>query len=335
MNKRIKIYTILGLTLVWVLFWAILFFTATKGKAINYWWQAGMAGIAIIFGIFGMLTAKNWSWLKSGVGQAVFFISLGVVMWGLGQAGWTYYLLKYPGQEVVQSKVIDVLYFASIPLWAYGILKLSKATGAKYGLKAMKGKILVAVLSLIMIAFSYYFLVVIARGGLSYFHDRTVWISFFDLGYAIGDAINLTIAIAVFGLSWKFLGGRFKRPIIAILFSFGLIYLADFLFSYYDGRDSYYNGNPVDLIYLLTIFTIGFALCLLDPSIKTSILTKMFAKSGTSKATAGQDVAADPLAANAQIPSDGDPVISDNDVVKDQTGGVATSPINNQQGGEN
>lgn len=227
-----------------------------------------MAAIAILFGVFGMLTAKKWSWLKSGVGQGVFFISLGVVMWGLGQAGWTYYLLKYPGQEVVQSKIIDVLYFASIPLWTYGILKLSKATGAKFGLKSVKGKILVAALSLIMVAFSYYFLVVVARGGLSYFDGQSVWISFFDLGYAIGDAINLTIAIAIFGLSWRYLGGRFKGPIMIILASFGLIYLADFLFSYYDGNDMYYNGNAVDLLYLLTIATLGLALCMLDPSKK-------------------------------------------------------------------
>ncbi|MEI6237192.1 MAG: hypothetical protein WCP03_01145 [Candidatus Saccharibacteria bacterium] len=268
MNKTIKIYIILTLSIVWVIFWAALFFTSTKEQTINYWWQAGMAAIAILFGVFGMLTAKKWSWLKSGVGQGVFFISLGVVMWGLGQAGWTYYLLKYPGQEVVQSKIIDVLYFASIPLWTYGILKLSKATGAKFGLKSVKGKILVAALSLIMVAFSYYFLVVVARGGLSYFDGQSVWISFFDLGYAIGDAINLTIAIAIFGLSWRYLGGRFKGPIMIILASFGLIYLADFLFSYYDGNDMYYNGNAVDLLYLLTIATLGLALCMLDPSKK-------------------------------------------------------------------
>lgn len=268
MNKRIKIYTILTLSIAWVFFWAGLFFTSTKEQSINYWWQAGMACIAVLFGIFGMLTAKKWSWLKSGVGQAVFFISLGVVMWGLGQAGWTYYLIRFPGEEVVQSKVIDVLYFASIPLWSYGILKLSRATGAKFGLKKTKGKLLVVALSLIMIVFSYYFLVVVARGGLSYFDGQSLWISFFDLGYAIGDAINLTIAISIFGLSWHYLGGRFKGPITAILASFGFIYLADFLFSYYDGKGIYYNGNSVDLLYLLTIATFGLALCMLDPSVK-------------------------------------------------------------------
>jgi len=255
---------------------------------INYWWQAGLAAVAIIFGIFGMFTAKKWSWLKSGVGQGVFFISLGVVLWGLAQAGWTYYLLKYPTEEVVQSKIIDVVYFASIPLWTYGILKLSKATGAKFGLKKTSGKLLVLGLSLAMIAFSYYFLVIVARGGLDYFSDRTVWISFFDLGYAIGDAINLTIALAIFGLSWKYLGGRFKRPILSILLGFGMIYLADFLFSYYDGQGTYYNGNIVDLLYLLTIATFGLALCLLDPSKEASVLTRMFAKANTDAKIEGE-----------------------------------------------
>lgn len=333
MNKRIKIYIILIITVIWVLFWAALFFKGTKEQAVNYWWQAGMAFFAVLIGVFGMLTAKNWSWLKSGVGQGVFFISLGVVMWGLGQAGWTYYLIKFPGEEVVQSKIIDVLYFASIPLWTYGILKLSKATGAKFGLKKVKGKILVAGLSFLMILFSYYFLVVVARGGLSYFEGQSVWISFFDLGYAIGDAINLTIAIAIFGLSWRLLGGRFKRPILAVLSSFGLIYLADFLFSYYDGKDVYYNGNIVDLLYLLTIFTMGLALCLLDPSIKASILTKMFAKSNPRlKQAAEIPVDYDTEVYNAE-PSN-KPLSNDSSSLQDQTGGVATSPNNNQQGGE-
>jgi hypothetical protein len=334
MNKRIKIYTILVLSFIWVVFWAELFFTSTKEQSINYWWQAGLAGIAILFGIFGMLTAKNWSWLKSGVGKGVFFISLGVVMWGLGQAGWTYYLLKYPGQEVVQSKIIDVLYFSSIPLWTYGIVKLSKATGAKYGLKTMKGKVLIGVLSVIMIIFSYYFLVVVARGGLSYFQDRSAWISFFDLGYAIGDAINLTIAIAIFGLSWRYLGGRFKRPIIAILSSFGLIYLADFLFSYYDGKGMYYNGNAVDLLYLLTISTVGLALCLLDPSIKASILTKMFARSN-SGADVQSDLSAKPISENNQPSPNIESSIGENSTNQENLGGVATPQLKNQQGGAN
>ena len=190
------------------------------------------------YGYLGMLTARGWSWLKSGVGQSTFFISLGLIMWGFGQAGWTYYVIKDPAQQVPPTHILDVIYSSSIPLWAYGIFKLTRATGARYGIRSVKAKLSVSLLILIMLVFSYYVLVVVARGGNSYF-KQPFWTIFFDFSYAIGDFINLTLAAAIFGLSWKYLGGRFKQPILVLLGAFGVIYVADFLFSFYDGKGQY------------------------------------------------------------------------------------------------
>jgi hypothetical protein len=254
-------------------------------------------------------------------------------MWGLGQSGWAYYTIAYPGQEVVYNKLVDVLYFSSIPLWMYGIWCLSKATGAKYGLKSMLSKMIVIVTSIIIMGISCYFLIIVARGGSAYFEDQTIWNGFFDLAYAFGDAINLILAVVIFGLSWKYLGGRFKLPIIAILSAFGLIYLADFWFSYADGKGQYYNGHPCDLLYIAMVAIMGIGLCLLDPSTKASILSKMFAKSNLqSKQTTETTVVDNPAIAGAE-PS-ANTLANNSPSLKDQTGGVATSPINNQQGGE-
>jgi len=249
-----------------IVWWIVLAATHTKYHMVNYWWQAGLAAITILYGIFGMMAAKHWSWLKSGVGQGVFFLSLGMIMWGIGQAGWTYYVIKDPNNQTPPSHVLDVLYSSSIPLWFYGMFKLSKATGARYGLRGVWAKIGVVALIIVIFAVSYYFLVNVARGGTSYFHSDTFWNIFFNLVYAAGDVVNLTLALAIFGLSWRFLGGRFKRPIILILIAFAIIYFADFFYSFYFGKNQYYNGHWSDLLYALWATVFGLGLCLLDPT---------------------------------------------------------------------
>lgn len=265
MKKNIKIGIIVVSTLLMIVSWAAIFFSNTRSTKINYWWQAAMAVVAILFGFLGLLTAKHWSWLKSSVGRSVFFVALGVIIWGIGQAGWTYFIFKYPNQESPPSRILDAIDYSALPIWGYGVFMLSKATGAKYGLKKLKGKLLVVGLAAIMIAASYYFLVVLARGGTAYFHQSFAN-TFFDLGYSIGDAIIFTLSLAIFGLSWKYLGGRFKKPIIAVLVGFGVLYLADFSFAYLDTRGRYFNGSLPDLLYMVMIAIFGLALCLLDPS---------------------------------------------------------------------
>ena len=270
MSKNLKLIILVAISLAMVVFWAALAFTSTKYKTINYWWQAMLSASAIIFGIFGLLSAKQWSWLKSGVGRSVFFISGGLIMWGLGQAVWSYDVLTNPSQQSPNSLLLNVLYWSALPFWAYGILKLSKATGAKYGLRPLKAKVLAAALIIVMFAISYVVLVNVARGGSAYFHQNYSFLDYFwDLGYAAGDAINLIIASIIFGFSWKYLGGKFKRPILVTLFAFLLIYLADFWFSYRDGQHLYYNGDWTDLLYLLAVTTFGVGLCLMDPTSKS------------------------------------------------------------------
>lgn len=265
MNKNTKLGIIVSSAVLLFIFDLYLIITGTKGETLNAWWALIFAILTILYGVLGLITAKYWSWLRSKIGQSIFFISLGTIMWGIGQAAWSYYYFKYPNQEYQPQRILDVLYFSSIPLWFYGVLKLTKASGARYGLKKTKGKILVATLIPLMVLFSYYFLVIVARGGSAYF-DQPAWEQFFDLGYSIGDAVIFTVALAIFGLSWKYLGGRFKTPIVVILIGFGLLYLADFVFSYVDGKDIYFNGDISDLLYLMAIITLTAATCMLDPS---------------------------------------------------------------------
>lgn len=264
MNKKLKFVTILSITIFMLITWAIIYFSHSVGKAANNWWQVGMSASALLFGVFGMMTAAKWSWFKSGIGRGIFLIAAGVFMWGVGNSGWTYYLFVDPNQQNPPAHILDILYSSAIPLWFVGILMLSRATGARYGLRSTVGKLFVVLIILAMSVGSWYLLVEVARGGSSYF-KLPFWEQFFDLGYSIGDAINATIAIALFALSWKLLGGRFKLPILTILAAFVMLYFADFLWSYLSGKNLYFNGDVADLLYMSTISAFGLGVNMLDP----------------------------------------------------------------------
>ena len=280
-SKKTKLITVIVFTVGLFLYWAVLAMSHTKYHLANYWWEAALSAEFIIFGIFGILISKKWSWFKSSMGSGVLLISLGLIAWGLAQAGWTYYVIKYPNQQNPNYLDLNITYFLSIPFWFVGMFRLSKATGAKYGLKSALAKLGVAVLILVMLAVSYYLLVDVARGGTSYFHHNTFGGVFFDLGYAAGDAINLTLALAIFGLSWKYLGGMFKQPILLVLLAFASIYLADLIYSYYDGKGLYYNGQWDDTLYLLTGAIFGAGIVLLEPATRVYSGNRAAAKAGS------------------------------------------------------
>jgi len=96
---------------------------------------------------------------------------------------------------------------------------------------------------------------------------------FLDFAYPVGDVVIITLAFLVYGLSLKYLGGKYKLPIIIILFGFVLMFLADFSFSYTTTLGIYYGGHPIDLFFVAAMFAMGFGLSSMDakdPSIKLS-----------------------------------------------------------------
>jgi hypothetical protein len=267
LKKTFKLVTITSIATLMVISWIWIYFAGYihSHPFINYWWQVFMGLSALVYAVLGIFTARKWSWLRSGVGRGIFFIALALFMWGVGQMGWSYYLFVDPSVQSPPSHLLDIADFSAIPLWFIGINMLYRATGARYGLKTTKGRIIAAVIAVIMCVVSYYFLVVVARGGTAYFKEP-FWDQFFDLGYSIGDAIIATIAITIYILSKKLLGGRFKPAILLILSAFVLLYFADFFYSYLAGRNVYFNGDLADLLYMITISVFGFGVNLLDPS---------------------------------------------------------------------
>ena len=213
-------------------------------------------------GILGISVSKKWGMFKSSMGKAIFFLSTGSFIWSFGSFIWAYYnfvvhaSVPYPGLS-------DVAWISCIPIWAVGVFYLGQAMYIKLGLRKLGGKLFVIILPIAVLASSWYFLVDFAHGGSITSGGGPLKV-FFDIAYPTGDVLILTLAFLIFGFSFRSLGGRYKWPIIIILFGFLVEYLADFSFSYTTTVNTYYNGDWVDLLYATALFILSFGVTLLS-----------------------------------------------------------------------
>lgn len=231
-----------------ILAWGSTFyFLKIKETPANYWYQFAFGLIPLLGGISGIFKSKQWGMLKSKVGKAVFFISLGLVSWGVGQMFWSVFYNLLQKVEVPYPSLADIGYSLSFPFLGLGIVYLSKATGARFSLNHLRGKILLFVLPVIAMILSYYLLIVVARGGSIPFGEENLKL-FFDIAYPLGDLMILTFALLIYGLSFNYLGGRYQLPIVCIIIGFIVLYIADFSFSYTTTIGTYYNGHWVDIL---------------------------------------------------------------------------------------
>lgn len=244
--------------------WTGCYLTDTKYSSINYWYQLLLALIPLMGGVFGIMNAKRWGLFSSQLGRAVFFLSLGLITWGLGQIYWSYATIAQIA-EVPYPSLADVGYLISWPLWTIGIIYLSKATGARFALKNFRGKTSLFLIPLLAAAASYYLLIEVARGG-TFDTSGGFFKLFCDLAYPVGDLVILTIALLVLGLSFNYLGGRYKPAILLIIVGYMMNYVTDFSFSYTTTAETYYNGHWVDVLFPTVMATLSLGLLLLDPN---------------------------------------------------------------------
>ncbi len=243
-----------------VLFWLELnFIGKSKTGFPNYFFSFLFSVVPLLCGFLGMFFAKSWGWLKSSMGRAVFFVSLGSFCWGSGSMLWSYYNF-FKDIPMPYPSLADVGFLAASLFWIIGVINLSRPSGARSGSKNKKGKFLLLLIPTVVIAFSYYFLVAVARGGVltSSFNDYVKL--FFDLAYPISDVMILTLSLVIFSLSINYLGGKYKMTVLNLLAGFVIMYFADFTFSYTTTIGSFFNGDFGDLLFATALFLVSFSI---------------------------------------------------------------------------
>lgn len=243
-----------------VLFWASLFFTDKRSGDLNFWYSFLFGLIPLFAGFVGMVKASIWGGFKSALGKAVFFVSLGLLLWGLGELVWSYYNF-FRDVPAPYPSLADIGFAPSIFFWILGTAYLSVATGALFALrKSHYAKIITVVVPFLLLIPSYYVQVKLAKGGVLIPEDETLLKTVLDIAYPFGDFLALTFAALVFGLSYQYVGGLYRRAVSFILAGLAVMYCGDSIFSYTTTEGTYYNGNWGDLVLTTGLFLLSFGI---------------------------------------------------------------------------
>lgn len=238
--------------------------TGANATTVNYWYSFIFGLIPLVGGVIGMVKSRMWGGLKSVLGKAIFFFSLGLFLWGFGESIWSYYNF-FKAEPAPYPSVADIGFAPSIFFWILGTVFLAKASGAIHAFKkSALAKTIALVMTVGLTALSYHMLVNVARGGVIVPEGETALKTVLDIAYPLGDFLALTFAIVVFALSRKYLGGYYRPAIAFMLFGLAMMYFGDFSFSYATTNGTFYNGNFGDLLlasgtFLMTFGILGFA----------------------------------------------------------------------------
>ena len=253
----------LGFFAVIVALWGFLYLSHSTDGFYNYLFSFLFGLTPLIGGAVAMENSRVWGGLKSAVGRSVFLIGFGIFLWGCGEAIWSYYNF-FLNVAAPYPSLADVGFAPSIFFYGLGAMYLAKATGAKYFLRDhWYAKVFIVAGPIVAALVSYYVLITIARQGVIIFEGDTSLKAVLDIAYPLGDFVALAVAVVVSGLSFRYLGGRYKKDIYAILLGLGVMFVADTIFSYTTTVGTYYNGNFGDLMLatgtsLLTFGVLGF-----------------------------------------------------------------------------
>jgi hypothetical protein len=236
------------------IFWIWIFSKGFEQGFYNNLFGALYPIISLAGGLYGLIVvSKEWGGLKSLVGKGVFFLSLGLLAEVFGQWAWSYFTIV-KGIEVPYPSIADIGYFLIVPFYILAMYNLGKAAGIKFGLSSFRGKIQAIAIPVLMVAIAYILFlkdVVIDSSEII----RT----FLDLGYPGFEAIAISIGILTYTLSRGFLGGAMRSRVLLIVIALVFQYITDYTFTYQVGTEIYYNGGIVDLMYMISLIVMSFA----------------------------------------------------------------------------
>jgi hypothetical protein len=216
---------------------------------------SGTYGVMALLGaLIGWKLSRDWGGRKSTIGRAILMFSFGLLAQEFGQITYSLYTLILH-QEIPYPSIGDIGYFGSIFFYIYGVWLLGEAVGAKISLKSYGNKLQAVIIPGAILAASYW----VFLKGYEFDWSQPLTV-FLDLGYPLGQAVYISLAILAFTLSRKFLGGMMRPVILFVLFALAVQYLADFMFLYQTYHETWTTAGLNDYVYLTSYFIMTLAL---------------------------------------------------------------------------
>ena len=220
----------------------------------KYVWGSLYQTIAFIAGVYGLIQSRKWGGFKSLLGKSIILFSLGLLFQCIGQTVYSYYNLVAQ-IEAPYPSLGDVGYFGSVILYIGAVLTLARVAGAHISFKSFAGKLQTIILPLIILFGSYY----IFLQGYQFDFAQKIKI-FLDLGYPLGQAFYVSVALLTLVLSRNVLGGIFQKPIQFFLLALIIQYVSDFNFLFHANNGTWYVGGFGDFMYMTSYFIMGLAI---------------------------------------------------------------------------
>lgn len=216
--------------------------------------------VALVGAFSGFYITQLWGGVKSVMGKAIIFFSLGLFGQVFGQIAYAYYAFFKPGISPYPS-IGDLGYFGSIPCYILGVIFLARASGVHIKLKQVESKIQAIILPLFVLGVGYYLFL---RGYEFDFSGSDFWTvfarTFLDFGYPLGQAVYISMAILTYLFSRGVLGGMMKGRILFILIALSLQFVCDYLFIYQSIHSAPLITSMYDYLYLVSYLTMTLAL---------------------------------------------------------------------------
>ncbi len=228
----------------------------------RYIWGSLYQIIALIGGLYGLYISKKWGGLKSIMGKTIILFSIGLLLQVFGQSVYSYYNL-YAHIDTPYPSIGDIGFFGTIPAYFFAGFLLTELFGIKSRIEFLGSKILLVLVPYLILAVQYVFIL------RDYDFDWNNKLKIFlDLGYPMGDALIISIAILAFLLSFNALGGLMKKPIMFLVVALFVQYFADIYFFYEANRGANFVGAVPDFLYSFSYLVMTLALVSLGETYK-------------------------------------------------------------------
>jgi len=234
--------------------WIFIQYTHRTTSPIFHFFGITYCLMALWGAIWGLIISKEWGGMKSVMGKAMIFFSLGLFAQTFGQITYSLYAIIYK-IDVPYPSMGDIGYFGSIFLYIAGIFHLAWASGISLSFKRFKNRLSAVVLPLILLLLSYYIFLKDYQ-----INTSNPLVIFLDFGYPLGQSIYLSLALLTYLLSINALGGRMKNRILWILFALLIQYAADFIFLFQASKGQWMVAGVNDYIYFFGYFVMTLGL---------------------------------------------------------------------------
>lgn len=233
--------------------WLINFFFGQPGDLSHEIYSDTYWIVALVGVLYGYSVAKLWGGHKSILGKALILFTLGLLGQVVGQIIYSYFaLVKHI--DAPYPSLGDVGFFGSVLLYIVAVLMLSKALGIHFRSGGKTQRVISIAAPLALLVGSY---AIFLR---DYQFDGSWLVTFFDFGYPLGQAVYISLALFMFVLSARLLGGKMKNKILLLLLALSVQYIADFTFLYRFSKDLWYAGGVNDLTYQIAYLLMTIAL---------------------------------------------------------------------------